>query len=175
LSRGEGQSWSEKIVRDGAWSFASPKQGATEVASSLKSFFQERRDGEAAISLLIYLPNTPKASCAVYGVANCLEKAFSLPVFLGFGPQYLHATGQLHKGGSDRASHLVLTFDAVEFDNVPAHDGVDVGALALAQGLADVEALSSRGRSAFHLHFHGDYSAAAGALVDLVESVSKSE
>jgi transaldolase/glucose-6-phosphate isomerase len=65
---------------------------------------------------------------------------------LGFGPRYLHSTGQLFKGGRPGGAYLVLTADAAE--DVPVPDtAYGLAELRRAQALGDAEALRGRGRS----------------------------
>ena len=70
---------------------------------------------------------------------------------LGFGPRYLHSTGQLHKGGPNTGLFLVLTADDAEDVAVPEM-GVTFGALKRAQARGDIKALLARGRRVAHVH-----------------------
>jgi glucose-6-phosphate isomerase len=65
---------------------------------------------------------------------------------LGFGPRYLHSTGQLYKGGRPGGAYLVLTADTVEDVPVPDSD-YGLAELRRAQALGDAEALEGRGRA----------------------------
>ena len=70
---------------------------------------------------------------------------------LGFGPRYLHSTGQLHKGGPNTGLFLVLTADDAEDVAVPGM-GITFGALKRAQARGDIKALLARGRRVAHVH-----------------------
>ncbi len=73
------------------------------------------------------------------------------PVTFGWGPRYLHSTGQYHKGGPQNGVFLQIT-GAVDQDlEVPGRP-YTLGRLELAQALGDLDALRRRGRPAVRLH-----------------------
>jgi len=74
-----------------------------------------------------------------------------VPVTAGFGPRFLHSTGQLHKGGPDSlvAVQLVPRRPTARLD-VPGK-GYDFGTLILAQAIGDYESLRARGRRALQV------------------------
>ena len=88
----------------------------------------------------------------------------------GYGPRYLHSTGQLHKGGPDRAVFLQLTSDDPEELAIPeaAHS---FSRLKRAQALGDFRALQSKGRRVMRLHLGSD---PTSGLTRLVESIQQS-
>ncbi|TMB67585.1 MAG: glucose-6-phosphate isomerase [Chloroflexi bacterium] len=88
----------------------------------------------------------------------------------GYGPRYLHSTGQLHKGGTDRAVFLQLTADDPEDLPIP-ESPYGFGMLKRAQALGDFRALQSKGRRVMRLHL-GDEPTAG--LARLVESIQQS-
>ena len=64
---------------------------------------------------------------------------------LGYGPRFLHSTGQLHKGGPDTGVFLQLTSEDINDIDVPG-EKFSFGVLKHAQSLGDFEALSNRHR-----------------------------
>jgi hypothetical protein len=74
---------------------------------------------------------------------------------LGYGPRYLHSTGQLHKGGGDNGLFLLLTADDKEDVEVPGQP-YTFGLLKRAQALGDLESLRGHGRRVLRLHISGD-------------------
>jgi transaldolase/glucose-6-phosphate isomerase len=70
---------------------------------------------------------------------------------LGFGPRFLHSTGQLHKGGPNNGVFLVFTADEAADVPIPAL-GFSFGTLIRAQALGDIEALVAKGRRVVRLH-----------------------
>ncbi|MER5623067.1 glucose-6-phosphate isomerase [Streptosporangium sp. NPDC002544] len=73
------------------------------------------------------------------------------PVTFGWGPRFLHSTGQYHKGGPQNGVFLQIT-GAVENDLEVPGKPYTLGRLQLAQALGDLGALASRGRPAVRLH-----------------------
>jgi hypothetical protein len=72
-------------------------------------------------------------------------------VTVGFGPRYLHSTGQLHKGGPNKCLSLQITADPVEDIEIPTK-GMSFGTLERAQALGDYEALEASGHRVLRLH-----------------------
>jgi hypothetical protein len=65
----------------------------------------------------------------------------------GYGPRYLHSTGQLHKGGADNGVFVVITADPDEDLAVPG-EPFSFGVLETAQALGDFHSLDRAGRRA---------------------------
>jgi hypothetical protein len=84
---------------------------------------------------------------------------------LGWGPGFLHSTGQLHKGGPAHGLFMQITADDPEDLDCPGY-GYSFGTLARAQALGDVQALQERGRRVLRIHLRD----AATGLDELVET-----
>ena len=72
-------------------------------------------------------------------------------VTLGFGPRYLHSTGQCHKGGPNIGTFLILTIDSADDYPIP-EESYSFAKLISAQAEGDVAALKAAGREVLHLH-----------------------
>jgi glucose-6-phosphate isomerase len=84
-------------------------------------------------------------------LGDALAARATHPVTFGWGPRFLHSTGQYHEGGPQNGTFLQIT-GAVEDDiEVPGRD-FTLGELQLAQALGDLGALRERGRPAVRLH-----------------------
>ena len=70
---------------------------------------------------------------------------------LGYGPRYLHSTGQLHKGGRNTGVFVLLTADDAADLPIPG-ESFSFGTLEMAQALGDFASLESAGRRAIHVH-----------------------
>jgi glucose-6-phosphate isomerase len=88
------------------------------------------------------------------------------PVTFGWGPRYLHSTGQFHKGGPPVGAFLMLT-GAVTDDLAVPGKPYTFGKLQMAQALGDLNALTSRGRPAVRLHLR-DRTAGLRQVLDAV-------
>lgn len=90
---------------------------------------------------------------------------------LGYGPRYLHATGQIYKGGPNTGVFLLLTRDVPNDLQLP--DGqLRFGQTQMAQALADESELISRGRRVLRVHLGDDPSAALELLEQLIHTVT---
>jgi len=105
--------------------------------------------GEAApgdyIALQAFLPPSVEVLATLEGLRANLA-ATGLPTTLGFGPRFLHSTGQLHKGGRGGVFCLQL-FDGAGADVEVPDAGYTFRRLIDAQALGDARALAQRGRS----------------------------
>ncbi len=72
---------------------------------------------------------------------------------VGFGPRFLHSTGQLHKGGPNTGVFLQLTKDTAPAEDLPIPGMTTFGTLLRAQALGDFESLDKRNRRGARLHF----------------------
>jgi len=80
-------------------------------------------------------------------ILNTVNKATTL----GFGPRFLHSTGQLHKGGQPGGLFIHFTKDA-ELDFEIPSEGMSFGTLQRAQALGDLQALVQKDRVALRVH-----------------------
>jgi glucose-6-phosphate isomerase len=82
---------------------------------------------------------------------NILATKIGKPVTFGWGPRFLHSTGQFHKGGQPNGSFLQITGDAtIDFD-IPGKD-FTFKTLLMAQAIGDQKALATRGINTLRLH-----------------------
>jgi glucose-6-phosphate isomerase len=101
------------------------------------------------LAIMAYLDRDGDAGAA--GLRDALAAKTAHPVTFGWGPRFLHSTGQYHKGGPQNGVFLQVT-GAVQADvAVPGRD-FTLGRLQLAQALGDLGALRQRGRPAVRLH-----------------------
>lgn len=112
-----------------------------------------RRSARAGdyFAILAYLPHTPHVFARLQELRGAWSRALGCATTLGFGPRYLHSTGQLHKGGPASGLFLVITTDIDEDIEIPEL-GWTLGELHDAQARGDVRALLARGRRVAHAH-----------------------
>ena len=91
---------------------------------------------------------------------------------LGFGPRFLHSTGQLHKGGPDTGVFLQITSDSDELA-IPGQ-AYPFNTLEAAQAQGDFEVLCERGRRALRVHVGRDVAAGLAKLRGLCEAALSS-
>jgi transaldolase/glucose-6-phosphate isomerase len=88
---------------------------------------------------------------------------------VGFGPRFLHSTGQAYKGGPNSGVILQITCDDAEDLPVPGQK-YTFGVVKAAQARGDFEVLAERGRRALRVHISGDLEA---GLVELGRAIDQ--
>jgi hypothetical protein len=106
------------------------------------------------LAILAYLPPEPVVEAALHRVRQAWGRKLGIVTTIGFGPRYLHSTGQLHKGGPNTGLFLVITADPPEDLDIPEL-GTTFGRLERAQAMGDIRALLARGRRVCHVHLTG--------------------
>ncbi len=125
-------------------------------AETLDDFLGKVKPGDY-IALLAYLKPSPETDTALQALRVKLRDRSRLAVTFGYGPRYLHSTGQLHKGDRGRGHFIVMTADNGEDVPIPKETGSDdsrlsFGILKMAQALGDEKALRGKGRHIIRLH-----------------------
>jgi transaldolase/glucose-6-phosphate isomerase len=87
---------------------------------------------------------------------------------LGYGPRFLHSTGQLHKGGPNTGVFLQITSEDAEDLPIPGQK-FTFGVLKRAQAQGDFQVLSERGRRILRVHLGRDVTAGLAKLRDLIQ------
>ena len=97
-----------------------------------------------------------------------IRDACKVATTVGFGPRFLHSTGQLHKGGPDSCVALQIVADDPDDFSIP---GMHVGfrTLLAAQALGDWMSLDKRNRRGVRVHLKGDVEAGLHALIAAVD------
>src|SRR2546425_1227975 len=103
------------------------------------------------LAILAYLPPHANVAARLQQLRVAWAVELGCATTLGFGPRYLHSTGQLHKGGPNTGLFLVLTADDPEDTLIPEL-GISFGQLKRAQARGDIRALLARGRRVAHVH-----------------------
>jgi glucose-6-phosphate isomerase len=144
-----------RILRDGVTE-APPTPSMSEVLSSLGP-------GDY-LSLLAYLPRDHAMEQELQALRLSLRDRYLVPTMLGFGPRYLHSTGQLHKGGPNSGVFILIT-DSADRDAPVPGEAYTFDQLRRAQALGDLLSLQAAGRRVAHVHLEGDRVYGLQALV----------
>ncbi len=107
------------------------------------------------ISFLAYFLQTSERDNHLQIIRNNLRKKYMVATTLGYGPRYLHSTGQLHKGGLNKGLYILLTADTDLKLDIPG-SGYNFATLQLAQALGDFRALSNKNRRVVRIHIGED-------------------
>jgi glucose-6-phosphate isomerase len=121
------------------------------------------------IAVQAYLDRLDDASAAL--LRPELARRTGLQTTFGWGPRFLHSTGQYHKGGHQNGVFLQLT-GVVEQDIAVPDREYTLGSLQHAQALGDGQVLAEHGRPVLRLHLN-DRAAGLAALVAALAEVSR--
>jgi hypothetical protein len=109
------------------------------------------------VALLAYVQRTPANDRALRALRAELRDALGVATTVGYGPRFLHSTGQLHKGGANNGVFIQITADAARDVEIPDAP-YTFGALIRAQAVGDLQALKSHKRRAVRIHLGQDVS-----------------
>jgi transaldolase/glucose-6-phosphate isomerase len=129
---------------------------------AFKAWLGQAQKGDY-IALQAYLEPRKETTALLESIRLALRDRVKVATTVGYGPRFLHSTGQLHKGGPNTGLFLQLVDDAAPDLDVPETD-YTFGALIRAQALGDWQALTQRGRRVLRVHLGGDVSAALKRL-----------
>ena len=123
----------------------------------------------AYVGLQAYLRPCPETGAALQRLRMTLRDRFRLPATVGYGPRFLHSTGQLHKGDGGKGLFIQLTADDPRDAPIPDEAGrpassLTFGILKAAQAFGDGQALVNAGRRVLRLHFAHDPAAGLARL-----------
>jgi hypothetical protein len=124
------------------------------------------------LALCAFLAPTPRRERLLHDLRTTLRKRLGLVTTLGWGPRFLHSTGQLHKGGPATVLVLQLTVDDPVDQPVPGSP-YTFGALKASQALGDQQALGESGRPVLGIHLDGQVERALQRLVTLASKLPK--
>lgn len=135
---------------------------------ALRAFLDLIQPGDY-VGLLAYLPPLPEMESRLERLRGALRSGKRVATTLGFGPRYLHSTGQLHKGGMNSGQFVVITADPKQDLTIPG-EAFSFGVLELAQALGDFASLEATGRRALRLHLPAADPAALDRACGLLEA-----
>jgi glucose-6-phosphate isomerase len=145
---------------------------AAAFADALKTFLSETAQDDY-VCLQVYLSPTPEVDEALRKLRETIFAKHGLAVTIGYGPRYLHSTGQLHKGDSGNGLFIQLTADDLLDIGIPDRIGVagstlTFGALKAAQAQGDWQALKDAGRRVIRFHWKANPAAGLKKLTGLL-------
>jgi glucose-6-phosphate isomerase len=147
---------------------------------SLKEIFNGflgAADPGAYFTVQAYLPDTDETYQALSVLRHGLRDRSGFATTLGFGPRFLHSTGQMHKGDGGNGLFIQITSEKPADLAIPNEAGDDessisFGVLIQAQALGDRRALHEEGRKVIRFHLERDIQ---GGIQKLTEAVAGGE
>ncbi len=137
-------------------------------AAALKNLFSTANPGDY-IALQAWLPPSKEITQALQKLRYTLLQNTRLATTLGFGPRFLHSTGQLHKGGPNTVRVIQLIDEPAQDISVPETD-YSFASLIEAQALGDFHALQQRKRQVLRITIEKDGIGGLKRLTDLLPS-----
>jgi transaldolase/glucose-6-phosphate isomerase len=137
----------KQVMSGGDPAVASAELGASQeerLSAAIQQWMGKGRPGDY-IAIQAFLAPSPATVAALTRLQQELQQASGLAVTIGFGPRFLHSTGQLHKGGPPTGLFLQLVDEPGAQIAVPETD-YDFGGLVGAQALGDARALLQKDR-----------------------------
>ncbi len=145
-----------------------------EVAVADREAFEEalrlwlaRKKARDYVAVQAYLSPSPAHAAALQEICASLRDRLGAAVTLGFGPRFLHSTGQLHKGGPNSVLALQVIDQPTDNLLVP-ETNYTFDALIVAQALGDFSALKQRRRRALRVNLGEDTDAGLKLLIEAV-------
>jgi glucose-6-phosphate isomerase len=119
------------------------------------------------VGILAYVPPAAAIDQQVHTFRTALRGATGAATMFGYGPRYLHSTGQLHKGGANNGVFILVTATPTADLDIPGQ-AFSFGTLEFAQALGDFASLDATGRRAVHIHLPAPDAVRLGAIFDLL-------
>jgi glucose-6-phosphate isomerase len=141
---------------------------AKSVTAGLKGFLKEAKRPRY-VAILAFVPRTDANEGALREIRTQIRDKRGVATTVGFGPRYLHSTGQLHKGGPDTGLFIQITTEHAGDAQIPG-SAYSFGVLQAAQAAGDFRALVGRGRRVIRLHLAGGAERGLAAVNDLVRA-----
>ena len=154
--------------KSGAFSEAAPKQTTDDakiiplsgsaavdlgpdLGSAIGAILAHVKPGDY-VAFTAYIDRSPEHETQLHDIRLKVRDALKVATTVGFGPRFLHSTGQLHKGGPNTGVFFQLTADTPKDADLPIPGMVTFGTLIRAQALGDFESLDSRDRRGARIH-----------------------
>ena len=145
-------------------------RGAAGNDRTLRGYLKAHLDRLAAgdyFALLAYVERNRRHHDQLQALRHVIRDSKRVATCLGFGPRFLHSTGQAYKGGPNTGVFLQITCEDARDLPVPGHN-YSFGIVKAAQARGDFQVLSERGRRALRVHLGPNVPAGLAALDDAI-------
>ncbi|MBV9271426.1 MAG: transaldolase, partial [Candidatus Eremiobacteraeota bacterium] len=140
---------------------------AKDAAGALAELFAQVKPHDY-VAFLAYVARNEAHARELEKMRLAVRDAKKVATTVGFGPRFLHSTGQEHKGGPDTGVFLQITADEPNDMPIPGMN-VTFRTLIAAQALGDLESLDKRNRRGARVHLKGDIATGLRALGEAID------
>jgi len=119
----------------------------------MREFLESFDDKKSYVAINAFVCRNNKNKQILNNLREWILAEYGMASTLGFGPRFLHSTGQLHKGGPENGLFIMITNTPSEDAAIPG-EGITFGKLCFAQALGDESALINRERKVLRIHIH---------------------
>ena len=120
------------------------------LAGKIDLFLKTKPSGRY-VAILAYLDASEEIDALLQRIRMVIRNHYRFATTVGYGPRFLHSTGQLHKGGKEEGVFIQITDEAPEDLAIPGRS-FSFGVLNRSQSLGDLEALGRRGLPLLQIH-----------------------
>jgi RpiB/LacA/LacB family sugar-phosphate isomerase len=163
--------WPVDVAEGGLALLTNSGTKSASVIQGLQAFLGQAGAGDY-IAILAYLAPTADNWSRLQELRTLLRDRLRVATTVGFGPRYLHSTGQLHKGGRANGLFLQLTGEDKDDMAIPG-SGYGFATLKAAQALGDLQTLRDAGRRVVRVHLTGRQPQALEQLVQVAQRAVK--
>ncbi len=160
--------YSNSANRDQLESIVRSKEEDASVPAFLAAHLSRIEAGDY-LAVLAYLDMTEENERLLQNIRHAIRDSRKIATCLGFGPRFLHSTGQAYKGGPNSGVFIQITSDHARDIQVPDHK-YTFGVVVDCQARGDLEVLESRSRRVLRIHLGADVKA---GLKRVQESISQ--
>lgn len=169
MEEGELPAMAPKLEEDGVTVYSVFTENSLE--DMMNSFLGQASPGDY-IGIQAYVQPTDETDEALQELRICLRDKLALATTVGYGPRFLHSTGQLHKGDAGRGLFIQFTSDNEQDLFIPDEAGktaatMSFGVLKSAQALGDLKALLNAWRRVIRIHLGTDVLGGLQRLIEL--------
>ncbi len=163
--------WPADVEEDGIVLMTKSNKKPGSVSRGLAAHLAMAAPGDY-LAIQAYLTPTAEAGRALQEMRVALRDRLRVATTVGWGPRYLHSTGQMHKGGPTSGLFIQITGDDREDLAIPGA-GYGFSTLKSAQALGDLQSLRDGARRVIRLHLTGKQSPALQQLLQMVAGLTK--
>ena len=151
---------------DGTNAAALQAGGGATLTGLIKAHLSRLAEGDY-FALLGYVEMKAEHERILEGIRRMVRASKKVATCAGFGPRFLHSTGQAYKGGPNSGVFLQITCDDAADLDVPGRK-YTFGVVKAAQASGDFQVLTERGRRALRVHLSGDATTALSRLGEVI-------